>query len=80
MSRVEVTIDEEACAAVMRRHGLATAEEAVDFALRAAAREAEDEAAAGKREAEAMTLEEALAMRGYGWHGDLDEMRAARFP
>jgi hypothetical protein len=29
---------------------------------------------------EPMTLEEALAMEGTGWDGDLAEMRTVRFP
>jgi Arc/MetJ family transcription regulator len=48
----------------MRIHGLKTKREAVDFALR-------------RLVAEPLPLDEALAMRGSGWHGDLAEMRAA---
>jgi Arc/MetJ family transcription regulator len=64
MARTNIDIDEEACAKVMRRYGLRTKRDAVNFALRKAARE--------------MTLEEARAMEGSGWIGDLDEMRATR--
>ena len=64
MARTNIDIDEDACAKVMRRYGLRTKRDAVNFALR--------ELAAG------MTLEEARAMRGSGWVGDLDEMRATR--
>ena len=64
MARTNIDIDEEACAAVMERFGLGTKREAVNFALRETASK--------------MTLEEARAMRGSGWEGDLDEMRANR--
>ncbi|MGH8938305.1 MAG: type II toxin-antitoxin system VapB family antitoxin, partial [Actinomycetes bacterium] len=47
----------------MQRYRLHTKREAVDFALR---RLVDDP----------MTLEEALAMEGTGWEGDLDEMRS----
>ena len=62
MARTNIDIDEEACAWIMRRYGLETKREAVNMALRELARVA--------------TLEEALAMRGSGWDGDLDEMRS----
>jgi Arc/MetJ family transcription regulator len=64
MARTNIDIDEEACAKVMRRYGLRTKRDAVNFALRELATE--------------MTLEEARAMEGSGWVGDLDEMRATR--
>ena len=62
-----MNIDEQACAEVMRRYNLATKREAINFALRTVA-------------AERASLEEARAMRGSGWEGDLDEMRASRTP
>lgn len=62
MARTNIDIDEDACAAVMRRYGCKTKREAVNYALRAVARE--------------MTLDEALAMEGTGWDGDLDEIRS----
>lgn len=62
MARTNVDVDEEACAAVMRRYRLATKREAVNFALRSLA-------------SEPFSLEEARRMRGSGWEGDLDEMR-----
>lgn len=62
MSRTNVDVDDEACAAVMRRYRLATKRDAVNFALRSLA-------------SEPFSLEEALRMRGAGWDGDLDEMR-----
>ncbi|MEA3078217.1 MAG: hypothetical protein QOF60_3125 [Actinomycetota bacterium] len=63
MSRTNIDIDEEACRIVMERYRLATKRDAVNYALRTLA-------------AEALTLDEARAMRGSGWEGDLDEMRA----
>ena len=62
VARTNIGIDEEACAAVMRRYGCTTKREAVNLALREVAR--------------SMTLDEALAMRGSGWDGDLDEIRS----
>lgn len=65
MARTNIDIDEVACGEVMRRYRLGTKRDAVNYALRALA-------------AEAMPLDEARAMRGSGWEGDLDEMRSAR--
>ncbi len=65
MSRTNINIDDEACAKIMRRYRLATKREAVNFALRTLA-------------AEPLNIEEARRMRGSGWEGDLDEMRASR--
>ena len=67
MVRTNVDIDEHACAEVMRRYGIATEREAINFALRTLAT---------KR----MSLEEARAVRGVGWEGNLDEMRGGRTP
>lgn len=67
MGRTNVDIDEDACAEIMRRFGLKTKREAVNFALRTVA-------------GEKASLEEARAMRGIGWEGDLDQMRASRIP
>jgi Arc/MetJ family transcription regulator len=64
MARTNIDIDEAACAAVMRRYGLTTKRDAVNFALREVGRIA--------------TLDEALAMEGMGWEGDLDASRATR--
>ena len=64
MARTNVDIDEQACAEVMRRYQLATKREAINFALRTVA-------------AERASLEEARAMRGSGWEGDLDELRGS---
>lgn len=65
MARTTIDIDDAACAELMRRYRFATKQEAVNFALRTLA---------GERAA----LEEARAMRGTGWEGDLDGMRAAQ--
>ena len=65
MSRTNIDIDDDACAAVMRLYRLETKREAVNLALRALA-------------AGPLDLEEARSMRGTGWEGDLDEMRAPR--
>lgn len=62
MSRTNIDIDDEACAEVMRQQGFTTKREAVNYALRQQARK--------------MTIEEARAMRGTGWEGDLEEMRS----
>jgi Arc/MetJ family transcription regulator len=64
MARTNVDIDDEACAKVMRRYGFRTKREAINFALREVTYE--------------LTIEEARNLRGSGWEGDLDEMRAGR--
>jgi Arc/MetJ family transcription regulator len=63
MGRTNVEIDEKLIGRVMRRYGVPTKRAAIDLALR-------------RLDLEPMTREEALAMRGSGWEGDLDEMRA----
>ena len=65
MSRTNVDIDDQACAEVMRRYQLQTKREAINFALRTLA-------------AEPLSVDEARALRGIGWEGDLDEMRSSR--
>ena len=64
MTRTNIDIDDEACGIVMRRYGLRSKRDAVNFALRHLA-------------LEALSLEDARAMRGAGWEGDLDALRAA---
>jgi len=64
MARTNIDIDDRACSLVMRRYGLRTKRDAVNFALRELAVE--------------LTVEEARALRGSGWEGDLDEMRGDR--
>jgi Arc/MetJ family transcription regulator len=65
MARTNIDLDDEACAVVMRRYHLATKKEAVNFALRTLA-------------AEPLGLDDARRLRGSGWDGDLEELRAAR--
>ena len=65
MSRTNVDIDDQACARVMRRYRFSTKREAINFALRSLA-------------AEPLGVEEARRLRGSGWAGNLDEMRASR--
>ena len=67
MARTNVDIDDEACAEVMRRYRLSTKRDAINLALRTLA-------------AEPATLDEARALRGIGWEGDLDAMRSGRQP
>ena len=62
VARTNIEIDEDLIRRVMDRYSLRTKREAVDLALR--------ELLGG-----VMTKEEAQAMRGYGWDGDLDEIR-----
>jgi Arc/MetJ family transcription regulator len=65
MSRTNVDLDDGACQAVMERYNLSTKREAVNFALRVVA-------------AEPLDLDQARALRGSGWEGDLDELRTDR--
>ena len=65
MSRTNIDIDDEACAAIMRRYRLASKREAVNLALRTLA-------------AESLGLDDARNLRGSGWEGDLDELRRCR--
>ena len=67
MTRTDVDIDNRACAEVMQRYQLATKGEAINFALRSLA-------------AEPVSIDEARALRGIGWVGDLGEMRSSRSP
>jgi Arc/MetJ family transcription regulator len=62
MSRTNIDIDDDAVEWVMKHYGLPTKREAVNFALRRMRRTP-------------MTKDEALAMEGTGWDGDLDEIR-----
>lgn len=66
MARTNIDIDEDAVRTVMRRFGLPTKREAVNFALREVAAE--------------MSVDEARALRGSGWDADLDALRQARVP
>jgi Arc/MetJ family transcription regulator len=65
MARTNIDLDDDACRAVMERFRLASKREAVNLALRRLA-------------AEPLDLESARRLRGSGWDGDLDQMRASR--
>ena len=65
MTRTNIDIDDDACTAVMQRYRLDSKRDAVNFALRQLA-------------AEPLGLDEARKLRGSGWDGELDEMRASR--
>jgi Arc/MetJ family transcription regulator len=65
MTRTNIDIDEDAVRVVMQRYRLRTKREAVNFALRSVA-------------GEPLDLDRARSLRGTGWEGDLDGMRAAR--
>ena len=62
MARTNIDIDDSLVEQAMRRYGLSSKRAAVDLALR-------------RLVGEAMDLEEALAMEGAGWEGDLDAIR-----
>jgi Arc/MetJ family transcription regulator len=65
MSRTNIDIDDEACRTVMDRYRLRSKRDAVNLALRMLA-------------GEALDLDQARALRGSGWDGDLDAMRTTR--
>ncbi len=65
MARTNIDIDEDACAAVMQRFALTSKRDAVNLALRMLA-------------GEPLDLEQARGLRGAGWDGDLDALRASR--
>lgn len=67
MARTNIDLDDAACQAVMDRYALGTKREAVNLALRRLA-------------AEPLDIEDARRMRGSGWDGDLESMRASRTP
>jgi Arc/MetJ family transcription regulator len=62
MGRTNIEIDDELIERVMRRYRLPSKRAAVELALRRLA-------------GEPMSRDEALAMEGAGWSGDLDELR-----
>jgi len=64
MSRTNIDIDDEACEVVIRRFGLRTKRDAVNFALRELAVE--------------YSAEQARRLKGSGWDGDLEELRGGR--
>jgi Arc/MetJ family transcription regulator len=65
MSRTNIDIDEDACRVVMQRYHFATKRDAVNFALRTIA-------------GEPLSVDGARQLRGSGWDGDLEKMRANR--
>lgn len=65
MARTNIDIDDDACRSVMRRFRLSSKRDAVNLALRTLA-------------AEPLSLDEARALRGSGWEGDLDQLRSSR--
>ena len=67
MTRTNIDIDDDLVRRAMLRYGLRTKREAVELALR-------------RLVGEPLSLEEALAMEGSGWQGDLDELRRAEPP
>ena len=66
MGRTNIELDDELVLRVMRRYGVSTKRAAIDLALR-------------RLDVEPMSRDEALAMRGSGWEGDLEELRGG-FP
>lgn len=65
MARTNIDIDDVACRRVMDRYHLRSKRDAVNYALRLVA-------------GEALEIDEARGMRGSGWEGDLDTLRASR--
>lgn len=65
MARTNIDIDDEACAVVMARYHLDSKRDAVNYALRLVA-------------GEPLALDAARSMRGSGWDGDLEDLRASR--
>ena len=65
MARTNIDLDDEACDTVMRRYQLSSKRDAVNFALRTVA-------------AETLDLDQARRLRGSGWDGDLEQLRASR--
>ncbi len=62
MARTNIELDDRLVAIIMERYQLRSKREAVDLALR--------QLVGG-----VMSRDEALAMRGSGWDGDLDDIR-----
>lgn len=65
MARINVDVDDAACAEVMRRYHLPTTREAINLALRTLA-------------AEPLGAGEARRLRGSGWEGDIETLRTSR--
>lgn len=66
-SRTNIELDDELVEQAMRLYGTSTKKETVDLALR-------------RLVGERLDTEEALALEGSGWEGDLDAMRDAPPP
>lgn len=62
VSRTNIDLDDRLVEMAMERYGLRTKKEVVDLALR-------------RLVGDVMSREEALAMEGFGWDGDLAEIR-----
>ncbi len=67
MGRTNIEIDDELVERAMRRYRLPSKRAAVDLALR-------------RLVGEPMSREEALAMEGAGWSGDLETLRQPDVP
>jgi Arc/MetJ family transcription regulator len=65
VTRTNIELDDDLVSEAMRRYGLHSKRAAVDLALR-------------RLVGESMTREEALAMEGAGWEGDLEQLRSDR--
>jgi Arc/MetJ family transcription regulator len=65
MTRTNIDLDDELVAEAMRKYNLRTKREAVELALRRLV---------GPR----LTTAFLAGLRGIGWEGDLDQMRAGR--
>jgi Arc/MetJ family transcription regulator len=62
MSRTNIELDDRLIERVMDRYQLPSKRAAVDFALR-------------RLDFEPLSRDQALAMRGTGWNGDLEQLR-----
>lgn len=65
VTRTSIDLDERLVAEVVARYHLRSKREAVDFALR-------------RLVGDSTSPDEALALEGSGWEGDLDRMRSSR--
>jgi Arc/MetJ family transcription regulator len=65
MTRTNVDIDDDLVAAAMRKYNLRTKREAIELALR-------------RLVGPPLTPSFLARLRGIGWEGDLDQMRAGR--
>lgn len=63
MSRTNIDLDDDVVEVAMQLYGTKTKKETVDLALRRLV---------GAR----LSVDEAIALEGSGWEGDLDQMRA----